>query len=127
MTFKKNILGLFFLDILLFFSGYLLLSFVNLNITLSEIIILIICFSAIVFLALYIFHRGINKEAATHTVHILAALSIKILLEMVLALFWFFLGKKTSTSSLLLFFVLYLAFSMFSIYLMLNTLKNKSL
>lgn len=48
-------------------------------------------------------------------------------MELVLALVWFFIIKKTTAASLLLFFVLYLAFSLFSIFRMLNTLKNKSL
>jgi hypothetical protein len=49
------------------------------------------------------------------------------LLEMILALVWFFVLKKTDTSDLLLFFVLYLAFSLYSIICMLKTLKSKSL
>lgn len=59
--------------------------------------------------------------------HLMLAISLKMLIEMVLALLWFFVAKKNSADSLILFFILYLAFSLFSIFCMLKTLKNKSL
>jgi len=46
---------------------------------------------------------------------------------MVLALIWFFVAKKTYPSSVLLFFVLYLALSLYSVYFILKTLKSRSL
>ena len=61
------------------------------------------------------------------TLHSLVAVSIKLLLEMVFALVWFILVKKTGLPSVLLFFVLYLAFTLFSIFIIVKTLKNKSL
>jgi hypothetical protein len=55
------------------------------------------------------------------------AIVVKMLLEMVLALVWFYVLKKTGPSTLILFFVLYLTFSLYSIIFMLKTLKSKSL
>jgi hypothetical protein len=52
---------------------------------------------------------------------------LKFLLEIVLALLWFFVCKKTSLYSLLLFFILYLAFTLLSTFAMLKTLKSRSL
>ncbi len=127
MTFKRYLFGLLILISFFLIAGYLLLAFISINITFSELAILTFSFSAIVLLILWIFRRGIKKEPSSLTMHLLAAISIKMLLEMVLALLWFFVAKKTSGDSLILFFVLYLAFSLFSISLMLNTLKNKSL
>jgi len=92
-----------------------------------DVLILTSCFFTISFITIHIFHRGLKRGTESLTMHILFALSLKMLLELVLALCWFFIAKKTFPVSLVLFFVLYLAFSMFSIYLMLNTLKNKSL
>jgi hypothetical protein len=94
---------------------------------LSDAGVLTLCFSAITILSLHVFSLGLKKESDNQTMHILAAIVIKMLLEMVLALIWFFVAKKTYTSSLLLFFVLYLSFSLFSIFYMLNTLKHKPL
>lgn len=127
MTFKKTILRLFLLSCLLFVAAYFSITILNTALTRYDILILILCFFAINLTILSIFIRGLSKEPAGRTIYLIAAVSVKMLMEMVLALSWFFLAKKTSASSLLLFFVLYLAFSLFSIYLMLNTLKNKSL
>ena len=127
MTFKRYLFGLLFLFSFFLFAGYLLLAFVDINITFSELAILSLGFSTITLLVISIVRRGTRKDPSGLTMHLLAALSIKLLLEMVLALMWFFVAKKTSGASLILFFVLYLAFSLFSITLMLNTLKNKSL
>jgi hypothetical protein len=59
--------------------------------------------------------------------HILVAISLKLLLELLLALVWFFIAKKTLHSSLYLFFILYLPFTVFTTFAMFNTLKTKSL
>ena len=127
MVFRKYSIGLLLLDLLLLTAGYLLVTFTGVNLKFIEIVILTLCLSAIVLLSLYVFSRGLKKEPASQTMHLMVAVSIKMLLEMVLALIWFFIAKKTFTSSVLLFFVLYLAFSLYSIILMLNTLKTKSL
>ena len=127
MVFRKYSIGLLLLDLLLLSAGYLLVTFTCVTLLFSDIAILIFCFSAIVLLSIYVFSRGLKKEPASQTMHLMVAVSIKMLMEMVLALIWFFIAKKTFTSSLLLFFVLYLAFSLYSIIFMLNTLKIKPL
>ena len=127
MIFRKYTIGLLLLDLILLPAGYLLVTFTDAALRFSEITILTLCFSAIVLLSLYIFSRGLKKEPASQMMHLMVAVSVKMLIEMVLALIWFFVAKKTYTSSLLLFFVLYLAFSLYSIIFMLNTLKTKPL
>jgi hypothetical protein len=127
VIFRKYSIGLLLLDLILLLAGYLLVTFTDITLHFSEIGILTISFSAIVLLSLYVFSRGLKKEPASQTMYLMVAVAIKMLLEMVLALVWFFVAKKTFTSSLLLFFVLYLAFSLYSIFLMLNTLKHKPL
>jgi F0F1-type ATP synthase assembly protein I len=125
--FRKFLTGLLLIVLLAFFAGYLLVSLTALSLSLSEITLLSVSFFLITFISLIIFGRGQKKEAGSQTMHILAAISVKMLLEMVLALIWFFVLKKTSPSDLLLFFVLYLAFSLYSIIFMLKTLKSKSI
>jgi hypothetical protein len=127
VIFKKYSIGLLFIDLMVIFTGYLLVSFTDISLQLTGIVLLTLGFSAIVLISFYIFYRGLKKEPASQTMHLLASIAAKMLLEMVLALIWFFVAKKTSTSSLLLFFVLYLALSLYSILFILNTLKNKSL
>jgi hypothetical protein len=127
VKFKKYIFGLAFLDVMVLLAGFLLSVLAATTLKFSDVIVLTLCFSAITFLSLLIFHRGLKKEPVSQTMHILVAMVIKMLLEMFLALFWFIVAKKTVPSTLLLFFVLYLAFTLYSIIFMLNTLKRKSL
>jgi ABC-type Fe3+-siderophore transport system permease subunit len=127
VIFRKYSIGLLILDLPILLAGYLLVTFTDVTLKFSEIAILTLCFSAIILLSLYIFSKGLKKETASQTMHLLVAVAVKMLLELVLALIWFFAAKKTFTSSVLLFFVLYLAFSLYSIFLMLDTLKHKPL
>jgi hypothetical protein len=127
VIFRKYTIGLLLLDLILLPAGYLLVSVTDVALRFSDIAILTLSFSAIVLLSLYIFSRGLKKDPASQTMHLMVAVSVKMLIEMVLALIWFIVAKKTFTSSLLLFFVLYLSFSLYSIIFMLNTLKTKPL
>ena len=125
--FKKYSISLLLIDLLVLITGYLLVTLTEINLHLSDIILLTLCFSAINLLSFFIFNRGLKKDTGSQTMHILVAIALKMPLEMVLALIWFFVAEKTYTSSLVLFFILYLALSLYSILFMLNTLKNKPL
>jgi len=115
------------LNILLLGTGYFLVSVANLNLFYSDIAILSSVFSIIVLITLVIFLRGQTKEPDSQTMHSLVSVSLKFLLEMVLALVWFIVAKKTSLPSVLIFFGLYLTLTLFSIWVILKTLKSKSL
>ena len=123
----KHLLQLLFLYLLLLLLGYLFVSFFNPIIPLSEIGILSTAFSIIAFITIFIFLKGQTKEPDSQTLYSLVAVSLKFLLEMVFALVWFFVAKKTSLQSVLIFFVLYLTLTLFSVLIILKTLKNKLL
>lgn len=108
-------------------AGYMILKALELNDAVRDLLILSAVFSLIATVSLLIYLRGHSKEPQSQTLHTLVSLSIKFLLELVLTIFWFIVAKKTSAESVLIFFVLYLAFSLFLILLILKTLKNKSL
>jgi hypothetical protein len=112
---------------LLLGAGYLLVSIAYINLLYSDIVILSLVFSIIALITLVIFLRGQTKESDSQTMHSLVSVSLKFLLEMVLALIWFIVAKKTSLPSVIIFFVLYLSLTLFSIWVILKTLKNKSL
>jgi len=114
------------LNLLLVLAAYLLVSTIRLNLFLADILTLSPIFSIIIFITLVIFFKGQTKEPDSQTLYSLVAVGLKFLLEIVLALIWFFLAKKTYLSSLLLFFVLYLTFSLFSLLAILKTLKNRA-
>jgi hypothetical protein len=71
--------------------------------------------------------QGQTKMPDAQTMHTLIAVSLKFLLEMILAIVWFILWKKNSLASVLIFFILYLSLSLFSIGVIMKTLKNKVL
>jgi hypothetical protein len=123
----KYILLLLFLNILLLGTGYFLVSVANLNLFYSDIAILSSVFSIIALITMVIFLKGQTKEPDSQTLHSLISVSLKFLLEMVLAFIWFIVAKKTSLPSVLIFFVLYLTLTLYSIWVILKTLKNKSL
>jgi hypothetical protein len=108
-------------------AGYLLASVTNSKIIYTDILILSSVFSLIGLLTLIIFLKGQAKEPESQTLHSLVAVILKFLLELVLALIWFIVAKKTSLQSVLCFFVIYLTLSLFLVWVILKTLKNKSL
>jgi hypothetical protein len=59
--------------------------------------------------------------------HTLVSVSVKFLLEMVLALIWFIVIKKTMASAVVMFFVLYLTLTLFTTFVMLKALNIKTL
>ena len=125
--FKDYLIRLFLLASVILAAGYLIMTLSKINMQSGDLLILTGCFSLITGTSLYIFCRGQTKEQSDRVMYLLVAISVKMLLEMVFALLWFFAAKKTTLTSLILFFVLYLAFSLFSIILMLKTLKNRTL
>jgi hypothetical protein len=115
------------LDGLFLITGYFLVPALNIDASFSEIAILTAVFSAIALITIIIFLKGQKKEADSQTLYSLVALSLKFLLEIVFALFWFFIAKKKSLPDVLMFFLLYLALTLFSVGSIVKTLKNKAL
>ena len=107
--------------------GYALIVTGTVNLLLSDLAVLSFIFALISMITILIFFNGQKKETGSQTMHTLVSVSVKFLLELFFALIWFLIMKKTDTSSVILFFVLYLAFTLFSVFIILKTLKNKSL
>ena len=123
----KHLLQLFFLYLFLLLGGYLFVSLINQEFSFSDIAIEATVFSVISFITLIIFFRGRTKEPDSQTLYVLVAISLKFLLEIVFALIWLIVVKKTSLPSVLMFFVLYLTLTLFTLLIILKTLKNKVL
>lgn len=77
--------------------------------------------------ALYIFFRGFSKSPKDQTFHTFISVSSKFLAELVITLVWFAVLKKTGLADILLFFLLYLAFTIATIVSILKTLRIKDL
>jgi hypothetical protein len=124
---RKYALQLLVLYAVLCIGGLILSSSVGISFSRSDFVKLASLFSLFTFLQLFIFFRGLTREPESTTMHTLVSVTVKFLLEMVLALIWFIVIKKTLVSSVIMFFVLYLTLTLFSTFIMLKTLKNKTL
>lgn len=127
MIFRKFLTGLLIICLLIITAGYLLIRFTEIPLSFNDVLILTASFSVIGVISALIFTMGLKKGPEARTMYLMVASTLKLLLEMVLALLWFLIVKKTYLASVLLFFVLYLAISLYSIFFMLNTLKPKPL
>ncbi len=126
--FLKNVFrNITVLLLLIFISGIALITSGIIDISFNDIAINSVVFALISTVTLIIFFKGQTKEPMSQMFHSLAAVSSKLLLEMGFALMWFIVIKKTELKLVLLFFVLYLAFTLFSVFIILKTLRNKSL
>ncbi|NMB52194.1 MAG: hypothetical protein GX999_07695 [Bacteroidales bacterium] len=112
--FNKILLLLFF-EIVILIISYLLISNITIDLKFSSILILSLIFTIITSAILIVFLSGRKKKPENQAVYTLSAIGIKFLSELLLAFFWFFVGKKSGLPDVLLFFVLYLAFTLFSI------------
>ena len=123
----KPVLFLLILEILVIVAGLIMAGYVNIGLEFFEIIAVSAGFTLITLLTFIVFFRGQDREPSSQTMHSMVAISFKFLIELVFAFVWFFIAKKTGLSAVLLFFVLYLTFTLFSVIVILKTLKNKSL
>ena len=123
----KIILQIILLYFIILFIGYLLNSWSFIQIRPLELSLLSAAFAINSIVTVLIFLKGRRMDERTGTMYTLVAISLKFLVEMLIALVWFIPAKKTGMNYIVLFFVLYLAFSWCSIIILLNTLKNKSL
>ena len=123
----KYLISLFLFAIAIFSIGFLIVSILNPVFTLRNILFLVLIFSAISFTILFIFFTGQSKDAEKQPVYTLLSIGLKFILEAILALIWFVVAKNFHTQYVLLFFVLYLAFTIFSVLIILNVLNNKAL
>ena len=123
----RYVLWLVLLNIILDWSGALLRSLSGLNLVVSDIIILSALFSVISVISLIIFLRGQTREPDSQTMHTLVSISLKFLLDMILALVWFIIAKNNSLTSVIIFFVIYLTLTLFTVFIILKILKNRSL
>lgn len=123
----KYLLILLILFLLLFLTGLLIDSKLNLDFTIPDLFNLIISFALASVISLIVYFRGFPLSPGERAMHTFTSVSIKFIMELFIALIWFLIAKKTSTSCILLFFVLYLTFTLYFICVIINTLKNKSL
>lgn len=118
--------------LLILFSLLIVAIFLSINgiselrIPLIDLLLLTAAFTIISLTALMIFFFGQNSNPEKNVFSTLIALGVKMLLSFILALLFFVVFKNSETGSVILFFVLYLAFTVFVFLTFLRIIKQKS-
>jgi len=118
---------------LLIFTGSSLLLFLIADrispglVLLDNAVPLLSSFALISLTSLVIFFLGSVKNPERSVFMTFIALGVKMLLSFVLALLWFLVFKNRETGSVLLFFILYLGFTLFVVLSFFRVLKHKTL
>lgn len=123
----KNIIHLVILTVIILLTGWILIMKSEPGFDFRELAFLSLTFAVLVLVSMAIIYKGRKKDPDIQVMHLLVALGIKFIMDLVIALIWFFVLKKTSVSLVMLFFVLYLAFTLFSVLHALKILKYKLL
>jgi hypothetical protein len=92
----------------------------------TDAVVLTVCFTVAALISLLIFFNGNSSDARKSVLMTLVAVSVKFLLSLIIALLFFVIFKNRETGSVILFFILYLAFTVFILLTFLNILKKKS-
>ena len=92
---RRFTLPLLILYLVICAGGFLFSSLSGISFSFSDYVVLATLFLVINFLQLFIFFRGQSHDPESTTMHTLVSVSVKFLLEMVLALIWFIVIKKT--------------------------------
>ena len=92
----------------------------------SDIYFLTGGFTIIALTALLIFFAGYVKNAEKSVFSTFVAIGVKMLLSFVFALIYFVVLKNKGPGSVILFFVLYLGFTLFVVFTFISILKKKS-
>ena len=121
----KGYISLIIFSVSIIVTGFIVKITAEPDFTTGELIVSVSVFALITFVTLNIFFKGQKKAPQSQTLHSLVAISVKLLLEMLFALIWFIVAKKIGLQSVLLFFVLYLAFTLYSVFIIVKTLKTK--
>jgi len=93
----------------------------------NDILLLTGGFAFISMTALVIFFRGTEGNGGKRVFATLVAIGVKMLLSFVLALLFIVVFKNKETGSVLLFFILYLAFTFFVLLTFFRIIRRKSL
>jgi hypothetical protein len=90
--------------------------------------ILLLSFFTITTISLVLFTWGTKSgKTENEPVYLMAAIGSKFLLAAVFSIIWFISLKNTALEFIILFFLLYLAFTFYLVRTMLNNLKVRSL
>lgn len=120
----KSYLFLLLLTLLFLLSGLAINWLHPAALNISTLAIILAFFLPVSFLALLIFNSGIKNDPDRRILKTFVAITLKTVLCLAFALILFMGFKKKDSVTVILFFIIYLGFTLFVVFSMLNTLKK---
>lgn len=116
--------GLFVLCLV---SGYILIPEVLASITLNQFLFTLLYFFLFTLLLFVLFYRGLTKDPRKGVLYTFGAIALKLFVHMVYILIFYLLTKNLTMDFIIVFFVLYLAFTLYLILTFIKELKSKQI
>ena len=116
--------GLFVLSLI---SGYFLIPEVLTSITPGQFLFTLLYFFLFTLLLFVLFYRGLTKDPQKGILYTFGAIALKLFVHMVYILVFYLLTKNLTMDFIIVFFVLYLAFTLYLILTFIKELKSKQI
>ncbi len=120
-------INLFIYTLLVFAFMAIVILLVPLQVSISELLLTTFIFSVITSLALLLFLLGTDRSPERQPLYTMGAVGLKLFLFIIYAIVYFVVFKNTGAVYIILFFLLYLAFTIYLLRIVVKTLKIKSL
>ncbi|MBS0010946.1 MAG: hypothetical protein KFF49_06030 [Bacteroidales bacterium] len=114
-------------SLLLFALSALAIYVLPVGLTFRDLLLPGIGFPVIIALSFLVFIFGISREAERQPMFTMVTIGLKFVLSGIFALTYFIILKRTGPGYIVLFFLLYLAFTFYLLKVMLKVLKVRSL
>lgn len=122
----KRLLNTIILSLSLLLSGLIINKFLPGTADKSSLEILVISFFMLSVIVLSINFFASRKEADAQSLFNFAAIGVKFVLSAIIALLYFEAFKKSGLNNILLFFILYLTFTVYLMLIIVKSLSNRS-
>ena len=125
MKVLKKTLHLVIIYFFLFVAFFISSEFISIGLPISDVFILLTAIFTISLITLLFFSWGRKKDEKRSALFTLAAISLKMLLNMVLILIYYMLSKIDGIKFIVSFFTIYLFFTVYLMWSFINSLNIK--
>ncbi len=125
-NFINTVASLLFLTVFFFIGGWLTLPQLLPELNLNSFYLTLSYFLFVNLLVSFLFFKGFSKKPEKAIVNTLLAIILKFFFYFIFILFYYFITKNLSKGYLIIFFILYLAFSFIILFFILKELKVRS-
>lgn len=123
----SHIIFLTGLYILFFVSGYILIPNISVAVTRVQFQLTLLYFFLFTILLFVLFYRGLTKKPRKGILYTFGAIALKLFFHMVFIMVFYLLTKNLTMDFIIVFFVLYLAFTLYLLFAFIKELKTKQI